>query len=407
VVVWIVEYTRYITSKPLYGSDLAIFSCILTAVRYNLVFMKTSTTIRIILLALFIIAISLLHYLTPLHLHYLHDIFQRLYYLPIILAAIWFGLRGGLACSLAVSIVYAPHVLFQWGGHMTLELEKYLEILLYNVVGSVTGLLAQRERERGVELERTAEGLEQSYKKLQEQSEQLIAIEKNLRSAEKLSTLGEMAAVLAHEIRNPLGSIRGTAEILRDDYQPGEPKYEFIDIQIKETERLNRVVEDFLRMAKPQLIDKVPCYIKAELETVATLVVNDARQRQIAINLTLPAAEIVIYGDGEKLRQAFLNIVINALHATPVGGTVTIELSPADSCVEIRIHDSGEGIAPGNMQLIFEPFFTTKADGTGLGLAITRKIIEGHGGTLHIESTIGQGTTVTIRLPQPQPGGNS
>lgn len=383
------------------------FTCILTLVRYNLVRMKTFTSIRIILLALFIIAISLLHYLTPLHLHYLHDIFQRLYYLPIILAAIWFGLRGGLACSLAVSIVYAPHVLFQWGGHMTLELEKYLEILLYNVVGSVTGLLAQRERERGVELEKTADGLEQSYKKLQEQSEQLIAIEKNLRSAEKLSTLGEMAAVLAHEIRNPLGSIRGTAEILRDDYQPGDPKYEFIDIQIRETERLNRVVEDFLRMAKPQLIDKVSCHIKAELDTVVRLVANDASQRQIAINLVQPVAETVISADGEKLRQAFLNIVINALHATPVGGKIAIELSSTDSGVEIRFCDSGAGIASENMQRIFEPFFTTKADGTGLGLAITRKIIEGHGGTLQIDSTIGQGTTVIIRLPQQQSGGNS
>ena len=368
--------------------------------------MKTSTNLRIILLALFIIAISLLHYLTPLRLHYLHDIFQRLYYLPIILAAIWFGLRGGLACSLAVSIVYAPHVLFQWGGQMTMELEKYLEILLYNIVGSVTGLLAQRERERSVELEKTADGLEQSYKKLQEQSEQLITIEKNLRSAEKLSTLGEMAAVLAHEIRNPLGSIRGTAEILRDDYQPGEPKYEFIDIQIKETERLNRVVEDFLRMAKPQLIDKVPCRIQDELKTVVTLVANDARQRRIALNLAAPAVETVILGDGDKLRQAFLNIVINALQATPTGGTVSIELITADSCVEIRIRDSGAGVAPENMQRIFEPFFTTKTDGTGLGLAITRKIIEGHGGTLQIESEVGQGTTVLIRLPQPQ-GGHS
>lgn len=100
--------------------------------------MKASINIRIPLLVLFIISISLLHYLTPLHLHYLHDIFQRLYYLPIILSAIWFGLRGGLASSLMVSFVYAPHILFQWGGHLTLELEKYLEIVLYNIVGGVT-----------------------------------------------------------------------------------------------------------------------------------------------------------------------------------------------------------------------------------------------------------------------------
>jgi signal transduction histidine kinase len=380
------------------------FSCILTDLRYNLEFMKNSMNIRIPLLALFIIAISMLHYLTPLHLHYLHDIFQRLYYLPIILSAIWFGLRGGLICSLAVSIVYAPHILFQWGGHLTLELEKYLEILLYNIVGSVTGLLAQRERERSIELQKTADGLELSYKKLQAQSEQIITIEENLRRAEKLSTLGEMAAVLAHEIRNPLGSIRGTAEILKDDYQPGDPKYEFIDIQIRETERLNRVVEDFLRMARPLPTEMVRFRVRVELETVALLVANDARERRVSIVLEPPVADVVVKGNGEKLRQAFLNIVINALQATSGGGSLTISTSvcqadEAAGMCEIRFCDSGKGIDAESLDKIFEPFYTTKPDGTGLGLAITRKIIEGHSGTLLVESVLGEGTTVVVRLP--------
>ena len=362
--------------------------------------MKSTLAVRIPLLVLSIVVISLSHYLTPLHLHYLHDILQRLYYLPIILAAIWFGLRGGLACSLFVSFVYAPHILFQWGGHLTLEMEKYLEILMYNVVGAVTGLLAQRERERSIELQKTAEGLEQSYKKLQAQSEQLIHIEENLRRAEKLSTLGEMAAVLAHEIRNPLGSIRGTAEILKDDYRPGDPKYEFIDIQIKETERLNRVVEDFLRMARPQAVELRDCSVRAELETIITLVAKDANNRGVSLRFEPDVdQETVIRGDGEKLRQAFLNIVINALQATPPGGMVEITLQRLDAGVQIIFIDSGGGIPPENLQRIFEPFFTTKTDGTGLGLVVTRKIIEGHGGSLDIESEMGKGTKVTVSLP--------
>lgn len=371
--------------------------------------MKTSTSIRIPLLVLSIVTISMLHYLTPLHLHYLHDIFQRFYYLPIILAAIWYGLRGGLVCSLIVSIAYAPHILFQWGGDVTLELEKYLEIVLYNIVGGVTGLLAQRERERSAELQKTAEGLEESYKKLQEQSEQLIEIEKNLRSAEKLSTLGEMAAVLAHEIRNPLGSIRGTAEILRDDYRPGDPKYEFIDIQIRETERLNRVVEDFLRMARPLPTEMVPCHVQAELETVVMLVAKDAGERHVSLSLEPPTFDAVVSGNADKLRQAFLNIALNSLQAMNGGGTLTISTSlcPADQVpglCEVRFCDSGEGIDQESMTRIFEPFYTTKFDGTGLGLAITRKIIEGHSGLLYVESVLGQGTTVFVRLPLLQTG---
>jgi signal transduction histidine kinase len=358
-----------------------------------------SSLLRIALLGLSILGISLLHYLTPLHLHYLHDIFQRFYYLPIILAALWFGFRGGLFCALAVSVAYAPHILFQWGGGLTLEMEKYLEIVMYNVVGSVTGLLAQRERERSLELQRTAEGLEISYNKLQAQSERIIAIEEQLRRSEKLSTLGEMAAVLAHEIRNPLGSIRGTAEILRDDYRPGDPKHEFIEIQIKETERLNHVVEDFLRMARQQPMEQRDCSIREELETIVSLVAKDAQDRGVSLRLEEDHEQATIKADGEKLRQAFLNIVINALQATPAGGNVHISCRRTDSNYEILFIDSGSGIDPDMLSRIFEPFYTTKPDGTGLGLAVTRKIIEGHSGTMEVVSESGKGTTVAIRLP--------
>ena len=362
--------------------------------------MEKPSIVRPLILGVSVIGISLLHYLTPLHLPYLHDIFQRLYYLPIILAALWYGFRGGLLCSVIVSVAYAPHLLFQWGGHLTMEMEKYLEILLYNIVGSVTGLLSQRERERTLELQKTAQGLEESYQKLQHQSERIITIEEQLRRSEKLSTLGEMAAILAHEIRNPLGSIRGTAEILKDDYKPGDPKHEFIEIQIKETERLNRVVEDFLHMARPQPVDMRPCPVQEELETIMTLLSNSAREREIKLLLQTPSSPVIIKADGEKLRQAFLNIIINALQATPSGGSVkiTTAVHPPSYC-QIQFRDTGPGLETATLERIFEPFFTTKPDGTGLGLAITRKIIESHRGTLQVESEPGHGTTVTVRLP--------
>ena len=201
--------------------------------------MNRSNPVRVALLVTSILGISLLHYLTPLHRPVLHDIFQRLYYIPIIFAAFWFGIRGGLISSIVVSILYAPHILFQWGIGASLEMEKFLEIVLYNVVGGTIGFLSQRERERREQLEQTALGLEESYSKLQSQADMIIGIEEQLRMAERLSALGELSAVLAHEVRNPLGSIRGTAEILRDDYLPGDRKFEFLDIMIKETEKIS------------------------------------------------------------------------------------------------------------------------------------------------------------------------
>jgi two-component system sensor histidine kinase HydH len=361
---------------------------------------SSSTRISILLAA--IVGISLLHYLTPLGLPMLHDIFQRLYYLPIILAAFWFGLRGGLACSLVVTGVYFPHILFQWGGHsghLMMDLEKYLEIILYNVVGGVTGFLSQQEQERRAELQKSAEGLEKSLRQLQLQSERIMAIEEQLRRAEKLSVLGELAAVLAHEIRNPLGSLRGTAEILKDDYLPGDRKYEFLEIQIKETERLNHVVEDFLRMAQPQPTELRECALREELETVITLVTADARRRGISLALE-PSPPVIIRADGEKLRQAFLNIVLNAIQATPAGGGVTISLIQERNGLDIRFTDTGSGMTPETQSRLFEPFFTTKTGGTGLGMAVTRKIVEAHGGTVLVASEPGRGTTVTVLLPE-------
>lgn len=360
---------------------------------------------RYLLLMVFVAGISLLHYLTPLRLPMLHDIFQRLYYIPIILAAFWFGIRGGLMSAIVVSVLYAPHILFQWGGHMSMELEKYLEILLYNVVGGVTGILSQKERARSFQLQETARGLERSYAQLSRQSDRIMEMESQLRKAERLSTIGELAAVLAHEVRNPLGSIQGTAEILKDSYQPGDEKYEFLEIMIKETRRLNNVVEDFLRFARPQPVLMGDCDLTEELNNVVALVASEARKRNIMLNCDLgrlPSLE----GDSEKLRQAFLNIMLNGLQATPSGGSIFLTSSCEESVegspgwVEITAADTGPGIPPGELSRIFEPFFTTKEGGTGLGLSITRKIIEAHGGRISVESELGSGTTVRVRLPE-------
>ena len=377
-----------------------------TDLRSNLVgiWQKYPKAARFFVLVFFIIGISLLHYFTPLNLPKPHCVYQRLYYIPLILAAFWYGFRGGMVCAIIVSIVYATFVLFPGSSRVAMTLEQYLEILLYYVVGGVTGFLSQRERKQAYQLQQTALGLEQSYEKLSRQSERISDMEGQLRKCERLSTIGELAAVLAHEVRNPLGSIQGTAEILKDDFQPGERKYEFLEIMVKESKRLNKVVEDFLRLARPQPILMGSCDLAEELNNVLSLLSAEAKKRNIVLELRLDPIP-AIAGDPEKLRQAFLNIVLNGLQASPEGGVVTISMvrdtsGPAGTpWVELVFADTGPGIPDEMRERIFEPFYTTKEGGTGLGLIITRKIIEGHGGSVTVESAPGQGTAFHIRLP--------
>jgi two-component system sensor histidine kinase HydH len=362
---------------------------------------------RVLVLVFFIAGISLLHYSTPLNLQKPHCVYQRLYYIPLILAAFWYGFRGGMVCAVLVTAVYLPFLLFPGSTRAALTLEQYLEILLYYVVGGVTGFLSQRERTQAYRLQQTALGLEQSYEKLSRQSERISDMEGQLRKCERLSTIGELAAVLAHEIRNPLGSIQGTAEILKDDFQPGNRKYEFLEIMVKESKRLNKVVEDFLRLARPQPVLIGHCDLAEELHNVISLVSSEAKKRNVALECRvdpLPA----IAGDPEKLRQAFLNIVLNGLQASPEGGVVTItmeweEPEPGGTAwVELIFTDTGPGIPAEVRDKIFEPFFTTKEGGTGLGLVITRKIIEAHDGSITVESAPGKGAAFRIRLPEKQ-----
>ena len=367
--------------------------------------MNRSNPVRVALLAASILGISLLHYLTPLHRPVLHDIFQRLYYIPIIFAAFWFGIRGGLLSSIVVSILYAPHILFQWGvGGPSLEMEKFLEIILYNVVGGTIGYLSQKERERREQLEQTAHGLEESYSKLQSQADLIIGIEEQLRKAERLSVLGELSAVLAHEVRNPLGSIRGAVEILKDDYLPGDRKFEFLEIVIKETDRLNRVVEEFLQLSRPEQVERDTCDLRKELDFVISLVSGEAAKSGVRLVMESEGLPPV-RGDREKLRQVFLNLVLNGIQATPRGGRIAIctEVRAADAVfpasVTISFTDTGTGMSREVLAHIFEPFYTTKKSGTGLGLAIAQKIVESHGGKIDAASSPGTGTTFSVRLP--------
>lgn len=360
--------------------------------------MRKNEIIRLVVLVALVLVITSLHYLTTTQKVHFHDIYRRLYYIPIVLGGLWFTLRGGLATAIAVSVLFAPHVVFQWGHHPTADPEQYLEILLYNVIGFLTGFLAEKEKTQKVRYQKAAHRLEESYDKLKSQADQILEIEEQLRRADRLSALGQLSAGMAHEIRNPLGSIRGTAEILQEGIDPADRRYEFTCILIKEVDRLNKVVQNFLDFARPSGGDRELVDINRLLAEVLTLTGQPALKNGVTTRLeagVVPEME----GDGEQLKQAFLNLVLNALQAMPAGGSLTISTALTEGTLEIRFTDTGGGIPRENLDRIFNPFFTTRGEGTGLGLAITHRIIQGHGGRIAVESRVGAGTTFILTFP--------
>lgn len=353
--------------------------------------------IRLLILLTMVVGITLLHYTTATEHSHNHGIYRRLYYVPIVLAGIWFYLRGGVSVALLVSVLYAPHVLFQWGHLPDIHIEQYLEILIYNTIGLLTGFLAAKEHAQRIRAEDAAKHLAGSYAKLKSQADLILEIEDQLRRADRLTALGELSAGMAHEIRNPLGSIRGTAEILRDAFPPEDRYAEFTQILVSEVDRLNKVLEDFLHFARPDESDENVFRPSQVLHDVLQLTRQQADKKDISIvwnEQELPAA----VGDSAQFKQVFLNLVLNALQALPTGGQLRIDASSNAEKLQLFFVDNGPGIPEGDLEKIFNPFFTTRDDGTGLGLAITHRIVLNHCGQIGVENIPEGGAKFTLTL---------
>ena len=312
----------------------------------------------------------------------IHAIHGRLCYVPIILAAIWFGVRGGVLTALAITALTLPYPKLRGiTDHHTL-VGEYTEMVFYLGIGLMTGVLIERQwRAR----ERSA------------------ALERELARSERLSSLGQMAAGLAHEIKNPLGSIQGAAEILGDDAPAGSKQRDLFDVLRKESRRLSTVVDDFLGFARPRPPQLAPLDVAAAIERASAQVALDASAHHIDIVRDVSSDLPSVSADAEQFHQVLLNLLLNATAASRDGDRVTVAARAAQRdgrrAVVVAVRDHGVGIAPDVFPRVFDPFFTTKEDGTGLGLSISHTIVRDHGGSIDIESVEGHGTTVTVTLP--------
>ena len=230
---------------------------------------------------------------------------------------------------------------------------------------------------------------------------EIVRLEKEVRLRERLSSVGRMAAVIAHEIRNPLTSMRGSAEILRAHANFPEKDERLLNILINESDRLNSFIEDFLNFAKPAPRHKTVLDIVPILQDSVILMKNSLEIKgKHTVNLDIEVSNMFVSGNADQIRQIFWNVTQNAMRAMPEGGDLTIQAVDAnDGTGEVTFTDNGIGMTQEEIEQIFQPFHSGFSKGLGLGLSVVFQIMEDHGGKISFESEKGKGTKVTLSFP--------
>jgi signal transduction histidine kinase len=234
---------------------------------------------------------------------------------------------------------------------------------------------------------------------IERRAEEKLKLEEKLRQAEHLSAIGEMTAGVSHEIRNPLGIIKSSAQLLKKKMERLDTQTHIPDIIVEESTRLDHIITDFLDFARPKIPDLHPCRVEEILEKNIAYLTPQMEEKDIHMIREIGEDLPEIMGDSAMLYQAFLNILINAFQALHNNGSITIRARHDAGTIIINFMDSGEGIPEGVLKKIWTPFFTTKDTGTGLGLGIVKNMIEAHNGSISISNIEAGGANVEINLP--------
>ena len=332
--------------------------------------------------------ITTLHYASPPHHPWIHDLLRRAYYLPIVIAAMRSGKLGGLLFTSIVTLAYLPHAFFDIH-HVDPDtgLNKSLEIALYFVVAATAGYLSDLECRRRAELQAS----------MAEQKN----LTKQLVRAGRLAALGEVVAGIAHEIKNPLHSLAGTAEVVDAEIAEDSPVRKMWEIHKTEIDRLKRTAERFLSFANPQTNASSRINLGDVAARLAELVSADARQKNIQIETAVPDNPVFVLGNTDQLAQVGLNITLNAM--TAIGerpGHIRISVGTETINDQfhafLRIENDGPPIPESDAEHLFDPFHSG-GDGTGLGLSISSRIVQQLNGFIEVGND-GLGTVFTVYL---------
>jgi two-component system, NtrC family, sensor histidine kinase HydH len=351
-----------------------------------------SSRAKALLIVVLVIALAVLSWVAPARDVILHNVLHHLNILPFLLAGMFFGWRGALKTILLATVLQAPSIYRHWFQEPLDAQDQVVELSTFGLAGVIAGLLADRERMQRKRVEATKVELEHVYTELQQNIDQL-------KKTERLTAAGQLSASLAHEIRNPLASISGAAGILARGQASADARAECLEILVKESQRLNKLLSNFLDFARPRLPRLQPAEPLDLVKSVAALAQHTATRQGVVIEVLKEGEVREISCDPEQIKQLLLNLVLNAIQATAGEGRVTIRTVSTEESVAIDVCDQGQGIAAEDRDRIFDPFFTTKENGTGLGLAIALNIATQHGGILACMPNADGGTVFRLELP--------
>lgn len=328
--------------------------------------------------------------------------YYLIFLLPVVSAASALGLTATVLTALASSATYCSFLLLVWD---TRELapEGVRELGIRTLFLFMTGIVLNHFV---TENRRQAQGYRKLADDLAQANRDLSQAQAQVRRSERLAALGQLSAGLAHELRNPLGVIRGSAELLSKNVSAENPvAREMAGLIAGEVDRTNALVTRFLEFARPLALHRATADLRAVIERAWEDV---HRSLPPAAGFRLEAdycPDLRPFSfDAELMERVFFNLFLNGAQAMPQGGAVRIATRCSNGVVETEVADTGSGIAPENLEAIFNPFFTTKPDGVGLGLAIVSKIVDDHGGKIAVSSEPGRGTTFRVTLPLQEAG---
>jgi signal transduction histidine kinase len=328
---------------------------------------------------------------------------QSSYYLvllfPVISAAATLSVFSTLAftalsCAAYLSFLLPPFI--DWTS-IDIHEEGIDELVRRVVILAISGLLVNT---LAVALREQARRYQALAEQLSETNRNLREAEAQVRRGERLAALGQLTAGLAHELRNPLGTIKASADMLDRNLPPGdEIARELAGYISSEVDRTNSLVSRFLDFARPLELRRAPAALEEVIARAAAAARRDAEAHAVSLRVQPAPGGTSFSFDAELMERVFLNLIVNAIQASPPAGTVTVESRVKGNDVWITVADLGSGIPPDKMEAIFNPFFTTKSTGTGLGLAIVAKIVDEHNGRITVCSNPGEGSVFTVCLP--------